>query len=117
MPIKPANTGLNGSIRPKVPAQPVAIIKHLSGPGKTVSATKPPKDETREQRFDRIAKRRMGQALKAINLLGNLGGPAYAPTEAKINKMEHDLTEEIRKSFILLRGRTQRKAGEFSFDE
>lgn len=46
-----------------------------------------PENETREERFRRIAKRRVTRTLKEISLIGNLTGQNYKFTEAEVSAM------------------------------
>lgn len=44
-------------------------------------------NETKEQRFVRIAEPRVNRACKAVSLLGNLAGSGYEYTEEQVNAM------------------------------
>lgn len=44
-------------------------------------------NETKEQRFVRIAEPRVSRACKAVSLLGNLAGSGYEYTEEQVNAM------------------------------
>lgn len=44
-------------------------------------------NETKEQRFVRIAEPRVSRACKAVSLLGNLAGSGYEYTEEQVDAM------------------------------
>lgn len=44
-------------------------------------------NETKEQRFVRIAEPRVSRACKAVSLLGNLAGSGYEYNEEQVNAM------------------------------
>lgn len=44
-------------------------------------------NETKEERFVRIAEPRVSRACKAVSLLGNLAGSGYEYTEEQVNAM------------------------------
>lgn len=51
-----------------------------------------PADETKQQKFVRLATRRVNKVRKALDQIGLLGGPAYESTEEQRNR----ITEAIR---------------------
>lgn len=52
-------------------------------------------NETKEQRFVRIAEPRVGRACKAVSLLGNLAGSGYEYTEEQVDAMFGAVQEEL----------------------
>jgi len=55
--------------------------------------------ETRREKFQRLAVKRVNNALKAIELVGNLSNRAnYDYAESDVNKIFDALGEELRKS-------------------
>lgn len=104
MPIRPAiRTAQNGAKIVPVRGAMTRVIP------------KPPEDETKDAKFERIATRRMNVVLKGLFQLGSMAGPNYEYTDTKIDAMEETVLEETRRTFTLLRSRTKRRAGEFTF--
>lgn len=56
---------------------------------------KPPQGETKAQRFRRVVEPRVGKALKAIRLVGNVKGSAYACDDSQIARIEGTLQEAV----------------------
>jgi hypothetical protein len=56
---------------------------------------KAPADESKADRFKRLATKRVGRALKAIAGIGKLGGSSYESTEEQREKITRALTEEV----------------------
>jgi hypothetical protein len=72
--------------------------------------------ETKAAAFKRLGKARIGKALKAIELLGNLANRStYEYTDAQVEKMKDALIKQIAASF----GRFENKKADegFEFDE
>lgn len=55
--------------------------------GKTKRKTTVPADETKSQKFSRLASARTSKALKAIKNIGNLSGSSYEYTPDQANKI------------------------------
>lgn len=53
---------------------------------KTTKAS-PPENETKEEKFKRLANARTNEVLKKINILGNLGSPQYSYTQEQVDKI------------------------------
>lgn len=53
------------------------------------------KDETKEQKSVRLAKQRMGNVLRKLKNIGNLGGSGYALTDAQKSKITTDLQAAV----------------------
>lgn len=56
---------------------------------------KVPENETKEDRFKRLARGRVNQALKFISLIGNLSGPGYGYTQEQIDIIKSGLLEAV----------------------
>jgi len=54
-----------------------------------------PDNETKAQRFVRLAQARVGKALKAIELIGNLSGSGYEYTPEQVEKITAALTNRV----------------------
>jgi hypothetical protein len=54
-----------------------------------------PEDETREQRFVRLATRRVNKVRKALDQLGLLGGATYASTDDQRAKISEAIRESM----------------------
>ena len=54
-----------------------------------------PADETKEQRFVRLATRRVTKVRKALDQIGLLGGATYSSTDDQRNKIADALTESL----------------------
>lgn len=54
-----------------------------------------PKNETKEQKFVRLAEKRTQKALQAISALGKLTGSSYAYTPAQAAKIVDVLTQQL----------------------
>ena len=54
-----------------------------------------PEGETKEQRFIRLATRRVNKVRKALDQLGLLGGPNYASTEDQRNRIIKAINESV----------------------
>lgn len=69
--------------------------------------------EKPKDRFSRLAVKRVNNALKCIQLIGNLSTkPTYDYSPADVNKIFDALTEEIRKS----KARFSSKSGKTKFE-
>ena len=65
-------------------------------------ANRPPKDETKEAKFIRLANQRVGNALKHIGLVANLAGPGYERTaeqEKQITDALEAALQDVRDRF------------------
>lgn len=58
-----------------------------------------PENETKAERFIRLAKPRMTKAIKAISVLGNLSGAGYEYTPEQVDKMRGAIDAEMQKAF------------------
>ena len=58
-----------------------------------------PADETKEQRFVRLAMVRMTAARKALRLIGQLSGSGYASTEQQRDSMRKTLLSDLDNAF------------------
>ena len=54
-----------------------------------------PKDETKAQKFSRLASKRVSKALKAVGNIGNLSGAGYESTPEQRKKIVDALTEAV----------------------
>lgn len=52
-------------------------------------------EETPEQRFRRLANKRVPNACKAVSLVGNLGSSQYGKTEEQIDLIINTLRREV----------------------
>ena len=68
------------------PQQAVTSSKAGRKPGSTV-----PANETKADRFTRLAVARVSKAIKAIQNIGNLGGPNYEKTQEQVEKISEAL--------------------------
>ena len=57
-------------------------------------------NETKEQRFVRIAEPRVSRACKAVSLLGNLAGSGYEYTEEQVDAMFGAVQEALDTAFV-----------------
>lgn len=83
--------------------------------GRRPSAPKPEgqPDETKEQKFKRLADKRVNTALKKIKLIGNLSGSGYSYTEEQITKINDalaDCVESTMGRFDKTRGKAEGSA-------
>jgi len=53
------------------------------------------KEESKSDRFKRIAGLRVNNALKAVGLVGNLGGAQYEYTQGQVDKICTALLDEV----------------------
>ena len=60
-----------------------------------VRTSRVPENETREQRFIRLATGRVNKVRKALDQLGQLGSPSYSSTEEQRNKIEESIRESV----------------------
>jgi len=58
----------------------------------------PPKDETKEQRFIRVASSRVGKAVKAINNIGHCASTNYVYTEEQVKDIDRALTVAVERT-------------------
>lgn len=65
-------------------------------------ATVPP-NETKEQKFVRLANKRVNNALRLIKILGQLGGPNYESSDEQKSKIEAVLNEAVEKAINQLK--------------
>lgn len=70
-------------------------------------------EETKQQKFVRIAEPRVTRACKAISLLGNLAGSSYEYTEEQVEAMFGAVQQELDKARAAFRKREG--VGKFSF--
>ncbi len=68
-------------------------------------------DETKADKFVRLAKARMGKALKAISQLEALGGSGYESTEEQRAKMVKALRDAVGSVETSLAGKTKADTG------
>jgi len=57
--------------------------------------SKPPENETKEQRFKRVVVPRVNKALKAIRLIGNCSGSGYAYREEDAVQIFNALADAV----------------------
>lgn len=62
-------------------------------------------EETKQQKFVRIAEPRVTRACKAISLLGNLAGSSYEYTEEQVEAMFGAVQQELDKARAAFRKR------------
>lgn len=62
-----------------------------------------PENETKEQKFRRLAQRRVTIAVKAIKALGKLSTSQYERSESQCDKIELAIETELQKTMALLR--------------
>lgn len=55
--------------------------------GRKTNRVTPPKDETKEMKFTRVVKPRVGKALKMISLVGNCTGSGYTYTPEQASQI------------------------------
>lgn len=55
----------------------------------------PPKEETKNQRFQRVVLPRVQKALKAIQLIGNCAGSGYECSDTEAAQMFNALTDAV----------------------
>lgn len=60
-----------------------------------VRVSKVPKDETKEQKFIRLATARVNKVRKALDQIGLLGGPSYASTDQQREKIVEAIRESV----------------------
>jgi hypothetical protein len=61
-------------------------------------------DETKHDRFTRLANQRAKPIIKYLRMLGRLGAPGYDRTSEDIDKIEAKLKSEVEKCIARLRG-------------
>jgi hypothetical protein len=69
------------------------------------------KQETKNEKFVRLAEQRMGSALKYINLVGNLSGPGYEATDGQKTVILTALQEAVDTVKERFEGTPQKAAG------
>lgn len=76
-----------------------------------------PKDETKAQKFERMAVMRVSKALHTIKLLGNLSGNNYQYTQEQVNKMFTAIQEATKETYARFQPKREgeKKKSEFSF--
>lgn len=72
---------------------------------RAVTATAP-KNETKKEKFRRLANIRALNAIEALERLGNLGSSAYEYDTAQITTLEKAISEATKKAFSQLQART-----------
>lgn len=65
--------------------------------------------ETKQDRFKRLATKRMQKALNDIRLVGNLSGPGYESTPEQVNLIERALAEAVTDVIGKLHGQAAEK--------
>ncbi|MCI0618932.1 hypothetical protein L0244_38660 [bacterium] len=60
-----------------------------------VRVSKVPKDETKEQRFVRLATARVNKVRKALDQIGLLGGPTYMSTDQQRERIMEAIRESV----------------------
>ena len=73
-----------------------------------------PENETKSQRFDRLAVERTRKALRYIAALGNLSGSAYESTEEKRERIWNALQVEIDRASAKYEKTEKQKAAGFT---
>lgn len=63
-----------------------------------------PANETKGDKFKRVAGLRMGKALDAISRLGSVSGSGYEYTEEQVSRMETALREALNASIARFKG-------------
>lgn len=74
-------------------------------------AAKVDPNETKEQKFIRLAVPRLNKSVKAISSLGKLAGPGYESTPAMRTKILEILSGELKKVQAQFAGETNGKTG------
>lgn len=69
-----------------------------TAPKKSRTAT--PKDETKAQKFSRLASMRVTAAIKKISLIGNLAGPGYEYTPAQLANIRTHLGKATEEALV-----------------
>jgi hypothetical protein len=75
--------------------------RHLSNPEREVHTVPNPPSrgkETRRQKFERLASRRVSKTLKQLRLIGNLASPNYSWTPAMIEQMRNAIAAGLEES-------------------
>lgn len=62
-------------------------------------------EETKGDKFKRLANARSRDAIHKIDLIGNLAGPAYDFTNAQVTTLEVALTQAVKQAVHRLRSR------------
>lgn len=73
----------------------MATKKDSTAAKKTPGRKAAPENETKSERFVRLAHPRVVKAIKAILTIGNLGSPAYERTQEQVDTITKRLREEI----------------------
>lgn len=60
-----------------------------------VRVSKVPKDESKEQKFIRLATARVNKVRKALDQIGLLGGPSYSSTDQQREKIVEAIRESV----------------------
>lgn len=76
-----------------------------------------PKDETKQDKFERLAELRMQKALKILQLIGNLASPQYAYGQEHINQIVGALQDAIQIYVIDRFNRPVKTEKRFSFEK
>lgn len=67
--------------------------KKTDKPARKVRTSQVPENETKQQKFVRLATRRINKVRKALDQIGLLGGAAYESTEDQREKMSEAIRE------------------------
>lgn len=74
-------------------------------------------DETKRERFERIALARMNRALNSVRLIGNLASYNYDWNEADIERMRQSLNEVVDATFNRFQRHKRGEKPVFTFGE
>lgn len=84
--------------------------------GRKVRATKANgPEETKRERFHRLAPKRVQRALDAIRVLGNCGSSLYESDEAELEKVKLALEAAVAEAIGRMRPREKKAREAFSF--
>lgn len=73
---------------------------------RSVTRLQTPKNETKKDKFRRLANIRAIAAVDALERLGNLGSSAYEYDESQVVTLEKAIKDAMNKAFAQLRSRT-----------
>lgn len=83
------------------PSVPAVIRQPLS----TAVAVLPPGEESKAEKFKRLANNRVSVVLHQIELVGNLAAPSYDYTNADVTVIETAITRAVKRAIGRLRDR------------
>lgn len=97
----------------KAPRKPVA---KAAGPARRKMGRKPvPENESRHERFVRLGTRRMNNAIRQIQLLGNLCSPNYECDADDLTRMRDAIHRELDMALARFSPRKRAEVSAFTF--